>query len=154
VNEDGSWCPKRLFGFINTWCPGLLVNVLCNNDIKLLLNGAITKKITYYITLYIAKKQGKNFNMSAILANGYAYDLTHARAEYTDKITDQQRLLMFRLVNAINREQEIGAPMVMSYLMGWGDVYRSHTYSVIYWGCFQRILFLLYPSLDGSSQTR
>jgi len=31
--------------------------------------------------------------------------------------------MLFRLVNTVNHEQELAAPMVMSYLMGWGDTY-------------------------------
>lgn len=35
--------------------------------------------------------------------------------------------------------------MVISYLMGWGDVYRSHTYSPIYWGSFLNALYTNFP---------
>lgn len=58
-----------------------------------------------------------------------------------------QRLLLFRLLHSINREQEIAAPMVDSLLMGWGDVYRSHHYSPIYWSTFKSALLREIPSL-------
>ena len=66
-----------------------------------------------------------------------------------DSLCDQQRLLLFRLVHAINREQELAAPMVISYLMGWGDTYRSHHYSPIYWGSFVAELLHVYPQLTA-----
>ena len=29
--------------------------------------------------------------------------------------------MLFRIMNAVNREQELATPMVIAYLMGWGD---------------------------------
>ncbi|KAM6492123.1 hypothetical protein JOM56_005399, partial [Amanita muscaria] len=147
VTESGRWGPKRLYAYINTWVPGILVNVRCNNDGKFLTNGGDTKNITYYVTSYAAKKQGKHHNLSAILADGFAFHLEHPRPEYQDDLRNNQRLLLFRLVHSINREQELSAPMVMSYLMGWGDVYRSHTYSIIFWSSFVGALLRLFPEL-------
>ncbi|KAM6491259.1 hypothetical protein JOM56_013498, partial [Amanita muscaria] len=147
VLESGKWGPKRLYAFMNGWVPAILVNARCNNDGKLLTNGGDTKKITFYVTSYAAKKQGKHFNMSAVLADGFAFHLNHPRSAYLEDIRDNQRLLLFRLVHSINREQELSAPMVMSYLMGWGDVYRSHTYSAIYWSSFVAALFKCFPEL-------
>jgi hypothetical protein len=86
--------------------------------------------------------------MSAILAKGYAY---HSKCStYTDSIHDQQRLLLFHLVHCINREQELAAPMVMSYLMGWGDTYCSHHYTPIYWSSFVSSLLEAFPELTKS----
>ena len=147
VTETGACGLKRLHGYVNAWVPSILINARCNNDGKFLTNGGDTKNITFYVTSYAAKKQGKNHNISAIMANGYAYHLDHPKPEYVDSVRDQQRLLLFRLVHCINREQELAAPMVMSYLMGWGDVYRSHTYSPIYWSSFLSALFTAFPEL-------
>ena len=57
--------------------------------------------------------------------------------------------MIFRLVHAINREQELAEPMVISYLMNWGDTYRSHHYSPIYWSSFVNILLKKFPLLKG-----
>ena len=146
VDEQGNWGPKRLHGFMNAWNPALTVNLRCNNDIKLLTNTRDTMNITYYITSYQTKKQGRNFNMSAVLSKGYAF---HCQRPYVDTLRDQQRLLLFRLVHAINRKQELAAPMVMSYLMGWGDTYRSHHYSPIYWASFVAQLLQTHPNLSN-----
>jgi hypothetical protein len=140
VNERGDWGPKRLYGYINAWNPAILVNARCNNDIKLLTNGGDTKNITFYVTAYAAKKQGHTHNLSAVLADGYAYHKMHAKPEYESSLRDMHRVLLFRLANALNREQELAAPLVVSYLMGWGDVFRSHSYSPIYWSSFVRQL--------------
>jgi len=71
--EDGSWGPKHLYEMLNTWVPALTVNVRCNNDIKLLSNSRETMNVAFYITSYQTKKQGRNFNMSAVLVKGFAY---------------------------------------------------------------------------------
>ncbi len=63
------------------------------------------------------------------------------------ELRDQQRLLIFRLVHTLNREQELAAPTVMSYLMGWGDVYRSHQYSTVYWLSFVMFLTKAFPEI-------
>ena len=48
------------------------------------------------------------------------------------ELQERQKLLLFRAMNVITREQELAAPLVMSYLMGWGDSYRSHCYVPLY----------------------
>ena len=150
VDSSGYWIPKRLYAYINGWVPALTVNVRCNNDGKLLTSGKDTKNIAYYVTNYAAKKQGKTYNLSAILAKGYAYHLKW-QSMYIDDLRDQQRLLLFRLVHTINREQELAAPMVISYLMGWQDTYRSHKYVTIYWSSFLSALLRTYPKLQRIS---
>lgn len=127
------------------WNPALTMNVRCNNDIKLLSNSWEMMNMTFYITSYQTRKQGRNFNMSAVLAKGFAYHLKCT--SYHETLWDQQWLMLFRLVNTINLEQELSAPMVMSYLMGWGDTYWSHRYTSIYWSLFMSQLLQVFPSL-------
>ena len=151
VDENGNWGQKRLYGYMNGWVPGILINGRCNNDGKLLTNGYDTRQVTFYTTVYAAKKQNRTHNLSAIMAKGYAYHIQQLNdstsAEYIEQLRNEQRLLLFRLVNAINREQEIAAPMVISYLMGWGDTYRSHHYTPIYWSTFVGFLLKNFPEI-------
>lgn len=150
VNQNGKWTQKRSYEYINGWIPGVLINARCNNDGKLLTNGEDTKNVSFYSTLYAAKKQGNNYNSSAVMADGYAYHLAHLGQQDTahlDDVRDVQRLMLFRLVNSLNREQELAAPMVISYLMGWGDSYTSHHYTPIFWSSFIGHLYKLYPIL-------
>ncbi|THG93643.1 hypothetical protein EW026_g7647 [Hermanssonia centrifuga] len=148
VKESGEWGPQRMYGFVNGYCPPILLYARCNNDCKLLTNGRETKNISWYVTGYAAKKQGRQHNSSAILAQGYAYHVKHHRADYVDELRDRQCLLIFHLVHAINKEQELSAPMVMSYLMGWGDVYRSHKYTSVFWSSFVRALVKAFPDIQ------
>ncbi len=145
VEESGHWCQKRLCEYMNAWCPDLLICVCCNNDIKMLLNGKETINILYYVTGYSAKNQQRNHNISAVVAQNLAYHVEHL--SYLDSLKDQQHLLLFRIVNAINREQELAAPMVISFLMGWGDLYTLHRYAPVYWSSFTSKLIQQYPDL-------
>jgi len=146
IKENGEWGMKRVYEFMNGWVPAITINARCNNNGKLLTNSRDTTNISFYVTTYQTKKQGRSYNMSAVLAKGFAYHTQ--QSTYLDSIRDQQRLLLFCLVNTINREQELAAPMVMSYLMGWGDTYRSHHYVPIYWFSFVSTLFSKYPELS------
>jgi len=145
VDEIGKWGPKRLYEYLNGWIPAVLINVRCNNDGKLLTNGEDTKNITFYVTSYTAKKQQKHHNLSAVMAKGYAFHVDHS--DYLESLRDRQRLLLFRLVHTINREQELAGPMVISYLMSWGDTYCSHLYTPIYWSSFVGGLLRAFPEL-------
>ncbi|PPQ74787.1 hypothetical protein CVT24_003726 [Panaeolus cyanescens] len=154
IDEKGNWWQKRLYGYVNGWIPGILVNVRCNNDGKLLTHGSDTKNISRYTTTYAAKKQGKNYNASAIMAKAYGYHIDRlSHGEDTDNyianIRDIQRMLIFRLVHAMNREQEFAAPMIVSYLMEWGDCYRSHRYDPIFWSSFVYALNRAFPELQN-----
>lgn len=148
ILPNGEWGQKRLYGYINGWIPSILTNAQCNNDGKLITSGEDSKNLSFYIVDYTAKKQHRVDNLSAILARGYAYHLQ--RSPYLDAVREQNDLMMFRLVNAINREQELSAPMVMSYLMGWGDVYRSHRYVPIFWSSFVGMLLSHFGELKRS----
>ncbi|TFY67448.1 hypothetical protein EVJ58_g1608 [Rhodofomes roseus] len=145
VSSDGHWSAKRTFGFLNTWVPAITHNLRCNNDGKLLTNSKETNNITFYITNYTAKKQGKTYNSSALWAKGLLYHFEDT--SYVDELRERQRLLIFRAVNVLNREQELPAPMAVSYLMGWGDMYRSHHYTAIYWTSFVSVLLRTFPEL-------
>ena len=155
IEEDSRWRQQRLYEFVNGYIPGILVNARCNNDGKLLTNGRDTLNISMYTTLYLAKKQGISYNVTAVMAKGYAYHLEHLQdvgSNYVDDLRDIQRLLLFRLVHAINREQELAAPMVISYLMGWGDTYRSHHYTPIYCSSFIAVMLSVYPHFSNSKR--
>ena len=130
---------------MNAWVPGITINARCNNNIKFLTNGRETSNISFYITAYSTKKQGCSYNLSAIMTQGFAYHVK--QTTYADEICDQQQKLLFHLVHAINCEQELSAPMVISYLMGWKDTYCSHRYMPIYWTLFVTAMVKAFPEL-------
>jgi hypothetical protein len=145
VNSTGHWRSKQTFGYLNTYCPMISVNVRCNNDIKLITNGQETKAVAWYTTGYQTKKQGKSFNVSGLLATALLYHKQHSH--HLEDLREKNRLLLFRCLQAVNREMELSGPQVHSYLMGWGDVFRSHHYANVYWAPLSRLVLKTYPYL-------
>jgi hypothetical protein len=144
---NGDWACKRLYPYVNGWNPHIMVNLRCNNDIKLLTNGSDTRNISFYVTAYAAKKQGRSYNASAVLEKTYAYHNQHLTPEAKSDNRKRQELLLTRLMNALLKEQELAAVMVIAYLMGWGDLFKSHNYTPLYWSAFVRYLTKTFPEI-------
>ncbi|KAF7305863.1 ATP-dependent DNA helicase [Mycena chlorophos] len=58
--------------------------------------------------------------------------------------------LLQRCANTLSRQHEFSAPEVISYLMGWGDRFISHTYVRIYWDRITLVLRTIFPELVRS----
>ncbi|KIY48991.1 hypothetical protein FISHEDRAFT_58577 [Fistulina hepatica ATCC 64428] len=154
IDENGNWGSKQTYGYINGWVPSILTWTRSNNDGKLLTNGADTKNITFYVTSYIAKNQHDKSNITVIACKTFAFHEQMSAKEVGDDICNQHRKLLFRLSHALNSEQVLSGPMVVSYLMGWGDMYQSHQYMMIYWSKFIEELLKVFPGLRKKVQSR
>ncbi len=146
VDEHGNWGPRRTYSYFNNWCPPILQSVRANHNIKLITNGTETKDIAWYITHYVAKKQKQSYNTSALLAQTFAYH------EYDEKrstdLTATNKQLIQRCGNTLSRQQELSAPEVISYLMGWGDRFVSHHFETIHWYSVDALLKKQFPVLN------
>lgn len=140
ILPNGEWGPRRVFAYVNTFQPNCIVVIKCNQDVKLVIFGRDTRHSGWYMTNYGTKNQNKFFNYSAFVARGILYDLQRGSDKYLHDVRERGRLLIIRCANSVNNEQELSAPQVISYLMGWGDVYRSHNYVPLYWAAFARQL--------------
>jgi hypothetical protein len=145
VDVNGNWGPKRLCGFINNWNPPLLMALRANHDTKLIMCGAETNTLTWYITNYASKKQQRSSNVSALLAKRVAFHTLEEKRR-TD-LTDINKRLIQRCANTLSRDREFSAPEIMSYLMGWGDRYESHYYVGISADAIIRALKEKFPGL-------
>lgn len=145
VTEAGRWGPRRTCAFMNNWCPSIMQILHSNHDIKIITNGAETKDITWYITVYASKKQHKSGNTSALLAKRVAFHKTQER--HTSDLNDVNRRMLQRCANTLSREQEFSAPEVINYLMGWGDRVVSHNFVSIYLDSVLGALKSAYPAL-------
>lgn len=149
VEKDGKWGVRRLYGYLNSWCPNLTCQLRANHDLKVTTNGADTRDGAFYITSYATKKQCRSYNRSAITAKAHAYHVEKEKEEEGKALRDRNRLLLFRAVNMQNRQQELSAPQAMSYVMAWGDVYRSHHYAPLFWAVLRRALLREFPALGN-----
>lgn len=145
IDKHGNWGPKRRYGYMNSFCPPLLQAVRCNHDIKLVTNGKETKNMAWYITKYVAKKQNVSTNTSALLAKMYAFHRDKERR--TTDLTVLNKKLIQRCANTLTWEQELSAPEVVSYLMGWSDRFISHHFETIHWYSVVDLLKKSFPIL-------
>ncbi|KAG9310608.1 hypothetical protein JVU11DRAFT_9174 [Chiua virens] len=131
---------------MNNFCSATSTSLFCNNDIKILTNGKDTKDVMWYITSYATKKQSKNNNVSALMADALLYYEPHS--EHISSLLEQNQLLIFRCQQAINREMELSGPQVVSYIIGEGDCIPTHQYAPLYF--VQRLLENTLGDLTGS----
>ena len=131
IDEDDHWAPKWTYGYTNNWCPTLMQCIQANHDIKLLTNGSETRDISFYISLYVTKREANNSNSSALLVKKLAFHKTRER--YNSNVSQLNKWLLQRFANTLTCEQEFSGPEVISYLMGWGDRFISHFFVMIYW---------------------
>ena len=146
VHASGTLDLRRAYRFLNGYSPAILLSLRCNNDIKLVIYGKETKNIGWYLTNYQSKDPSKTYNMSALLGSAVAYHQTHL--PHFESLREQNRLLIYRCFNVLNKQAELSGPQVMSYLMNWGDCFASHQYVPVYWGQVANALKRAYPYLD------
>ena len=144
IDENGDWGPRRTNGYLNSWNPSVLQCLRANHDIKLITNGKETKHIAWYVTHYATKKRKNSSNTSALLAKKFAFRTDQS----TTTLTAINKKLIQQCANTLSREQELSAPEVVSYLMGWGDRYISHHFETIHWYLVTALLKQTYPILQ------
>jgi hypothetical protein len=145
IEPNGTVHLARRYGYLNGYNPGLLVGCRCNIDTKFNTNGEETKDAVWYCTGYAFKDPEKSYNQSALLAKGFLYHEGHSTND--SSLQDRNRLLVYRCFNALNQQNELSGQQVISYLMGWGDVFRSHRFAPVYWCQVAHELKKRYPSL-------
>ena len=150
VHATGVLDLRRSYQFLNGYSPAILVCLRCNNDLKLVIYGRETKNIGRYLTNYQSKDPAKSYNISALLGSALMYHQKHLPR--SESLQEQNRLLIYRCFNALNRQAELSGPQVMSYLMGWGDRFTSHQYVSVYWCQLANSLKKAYPSLIVGQQ--
>jgi hypothetical protein len=147
VHASGVLDLRRTYGFLNGYSPAILVCLRCNNDIKVVIYGKDTKNIGRYLTNYQSKDPSKSYNMSALLGSALLYHQSHPSK--FESLRDQNRLLVYRCFNVLNRQAELSGPQVVSYLMNWNDHFSSHQYVSVYWGQVANALKTIYSFFDG-----
>lgn len=145
VNKDSLWGLQRSYGYFNNFCPALLQTVQAKHSIKLITNGDETKHIRWYITHYVAKKQKASTNTSALLADAFAFQAEQEK--HTTELTLLNKQLIQHCANTLTCQQELSAPEVVSYLMGWRDHFISHHFEMIHWYAVVWMLKVIYPVL-------
>ncbi|KAJ7699720.1 hypothetical protein B0H16DRAFT_1349051, partial [Mycena metata] len=140
--ETESILLKRLHPRINNYNELIMFLLRCNMDIKYIGSGEAAKALVYYVTDYITKSNlsthvGLAALEYAIKRNQEKFDPTKA-TRFVDH--EVNRSLFTKTVMALMSKQEMSHQQVMSYLVGGGDCYSSHTFKVVKWGDFDRLI--------------
>jgi hypothetical protein len=147
VNEDGGWGPKRQCAFLNSWNPMIMRTIHANHNAKLIIGkDGQTATLTYYITNYATKKKQHTSNASALLARRLAFVQKDAGRQ-TD-LNKLNKKLIQSCANSLTCDREFSAPEIISYIMGWLDVYLSHHYITIYWDAAVSALTRTFPDIN------
>jgi Helitron helicase-like domain at N-terminus/PIF1-like helicase len=136
--ETQSLLLRRLHPRINNFNDLVLFLVQCNMDIKFIGSGQAAKALVFYISDYITKNSlafhvGFSAIQHAIKQNGLKFS---GQIEPPLSVVDKS--LYVKTVNSIMARQEMSHQQVMSYLVGGGDFYASHSFRLLRWGDFDR----------------
>ena len=104
-----------------------------------------TATLTFYITNYATKKQQRTSNASAHLAKRLAFVQKEDRTQAN--LIKLNKKLIQSCANCLTRDCEFSAPEIISYIMGWPDVYLSHHYVSIYWDAVVLALTRTFPAI-------
>ncbi|KAG2155408.1 hypothetical protein DEU56DRAFT_867878 [Suillus clintonianus] len=134
--DSGSIELRRWRGRINNYTDLILFLLQCNTDTQFIGSGEAAKAAVFYITEYITKG---NLPMHVGLqALDYATRMHESQHAEDASVEYQNRSLITKSVNAMMGQQEISHQQVMSYLVGGGDFYTSHTFQTLKWYEFKR----------------
>ncbi|KAJ6622841.1 hypothetical protein B0H10DRAFT_1787574, partial [Mycena sp. CBHHK59/15] len=153
--ETESILLRRLHPRINNFNDLILFLVRCNMDIKYIGSGDAAKALAFYISDYITKPTlTTHIGLSAV---EYAIKKNEEKFEAAGLAVpseDVKHSLFTKTVMAMVSKQELSHQQVMSYLVGGGDCYTSHTFNPIMWGPMHRyVLTLEVEARENTSST-
>ncbi|KAI0354166.1 hypothetical protein OH77DRAFT_1549171 [Trametes cingulata] len=146
-DDSGAVLLRRLHPRIASYNDLVIFLMKSNMDIKFIGSGEAAKALIHYVTDYITKPSlPAHAGLSAL---SYAIQKTNEKFAHMteDNAEKRSRGALTLAVNRMLSRQEMSHQQVMSYLVGGGDKYASHTFRVLYWGSFDRIFRKAFP--DG-----
>ncbi|KAI0702114.1 hypothetical protein C8Q76DRAFT_570885, partial [Earliella scabrosa] len=152
-SETGALLLRRLHPRIASYNDLIIFLMKCNMDIKFIGSGEAAKALLCYITDYITKPSlAAHVGLGAL---SYAIQRTNEKFPHMAE-ENKSRGALTLTVNRMLSRQEISHQQVMSYLVGGGDVYTSHSFRLLHWGSFDRLFrhhFKEYPAQPESRES-
>ncbi|KIJ58691.1 hypothetical protein HYDPIDRAFT_33934 [Hydnomerulius pinastri MD-312] len=149
--ETQSILLRRFHPRINNFHDLVIFLLQCNMDIKYIGSGEAAKALVFYVTDYITKSNlAVHVGLDAIK---YAIRQNEERFLETSSIDHRakHKSAFVKSVNALMARQELSHQQVMSYLIGGGDHYRSHTFTQLPWRHLDHYVRLNYDEADASA---
>ena len=142
--ESGELTLRKLDGMVANFNSTMLRAIRCNMDIKFIGCGSDAKAVIYYITDYISKSQLKAHVAYATLELAVKKLAQYDPAD--DDVAVAGKKLLIKCANAMIGLQELSAPQVSSYLLGFEDHFTSHAFKQLFWKSFESHLNRELPS--------
>jgi hypothetical protein len=136
--ETRSIMLRRLHPRISNYNEMISFLLKCNNDIKFIGSGEAAQALVFYITDYITKTSLTTHAGLAALA--YAVRRDSEQFETCEFSQSRAKSLVTKAINAMMSRQELSHQQIMSYIVGGGDCYKSHSFSILHWGSFDKIV--------------
>ncbi|KAI1796031.1 hypothetical protein LXA43DRAFT_880859, partial [Ganoderma leucocontextum] len=144
--QTGTITLQHLDGLVNNYNPTVLEAMHCNMDIKFIGSGEDAKALIYYITDYVTKSPLKAHVSYAALEQ--ALKNFHASNQGEESKADVAKRLLRKCAFSLTSNQELSAPQVAAFLLGYDDFYTSDDYANLYWTSFERLLERQLPNPD------
>jgi hypothetical protein len=131
--DSGSIELRRWRGRINNYTDIILFLFQSNTDTQFIGSGEAAKAAVFYIKEYITKANLPMYvGLKALDYSTRMHETKFQDAQAEDvSIERQNQSLITKSVNAMMGQQEISHQQVMSYLVGGGDFYASHTFEMV-----------------------
>lgn len=131
--ESGEIRLKRLHETINNFNEYIISACRSNMDIKYIFSGSDAKALVYYITDYVTKSN-LSFHDTFSLVLKAVQSLEKYKVSESSNMSaeEKSRRLVLRCYNTLASQQELSAPQVASYLMGWSDHYTTHEFANLF----------------------
>jgi hypothetical protein len=131
--ESGEIRLKRLHETINNFNEYIISACRSNMDIKYIFSGSDAKALVYYITDYVTKSSlSFHDTFSLVLKAIQSFEKYKLPDNINMSAEEKSRRLVLRCYNTLASQQELSAPQVASYLMGWSDHYTTHEFANIF----------------------
>lgn len=144
--DSGCILLRRWHPRINNYNAVVMFLMQCNMDIKYIGSGEASKALIFYITDYITKNGlPVHVGLAAI-----ASAIRKAQVPPDGEHTANDRALLTKCINAMMARLEISHQQVMSYFVGGGDHYTSHSFRSLFWGDLDRYLKKEDPDANSS----
>lgn len=156
--ETQSILLRRLHPRINNFNDLVIFLLQGNMDIKYIGSGEAAKALVYYVTDYITKQTLPTHVGFSALVYALNQNAKKFAANPHMDLFKQRNSLFTKTVNSLASRQEMSHQQVMSYLIGGGDFYTSHSFRNLSWYRFDKHIAVLENTQscspdDAASQT-
>jgi hypothetical protein len=142
----GEFTLRKRDGLVNNYNHTAIEAVRNNMDIKMIASGENAKAVCFYITDYITKTQLKTHVAYAALETAMRKLQQRTDDDDSESPRVKAKRLLQRCAYEMLAKQELSAPQVASFLMGYEDHFSSHRFRCLYWTAAENYIDECLPS--------